>query len=92
VRPPSRSTNDLARARYFFWRVPLSVRPRVATPSSASIGGWRLSTRNAQTLIEGIETRVSELAPLEELRALLSSYRTYVTSELPDFIGGAVGL
>jgi anthranilate synthase component 1 len=52
---------------------------------------WRLSTRNAQTLIEGIETRVSELAPLEELRALLSSYRTYVTSELPDFIGGAVG-
>jgi anthranilate synthase component 1 len=52
---------------------------------------WRLTTRGARTVVEGVETRVSELAPLEELRVLLSSYRTYVTSDLPDFIGGAVG-
>ena len=52
---------------------------------------WRLTTRHAQTVVEGTTSRISELAPLEELRALLARYRTYVTSELPDFIGGAVG-
>lgn len=52
---------------------------------------WRLTTRNTKTVVEGAESRVSDLAPLEELRSLLARYRTYVTSELPDFMGGAVG-
>jgi anthranilate synthase component 1 len=52
---------------------------------------WRLTTRGATTVIEGDATRESSRPPLEELRALLSSYRTFVTSELPDFVGGAVG-
>jgi anthranilate synthase component 1 len=52
---------------------------------------WRLTTRHTETVVEGVETRVSELTPLEELRSLLAGYRTYITNELPDFIGGAVG-
>jgi anthranilate synthase component 1 len=52
---------------------------------------WRLSTKNGSTVLEGTENRTSELAPLDELRNLLGRYRTYVTSELPDFVGGAVG-
>ncbi|HEY5265687.1 MAG TPA: anthranilate synthase component I family protein [Acidimicrobiales bacterium] len=52
---------------------------------------WRLTTRNSETVVEGATTRISARAPLEELRSLLSGYTTYVTSELPDFFGGAVG-
>jgi anthranilate synthase component 1 len=52
---------------------------------------WRLTTRDDTTLIEGVDERESELAPLDELRQLLGGYRTYVSGELPDFIGGAVG-
>ncbi|MGA7836016.1 MAG: anthranilate synthase component I family protein [Acidimicrobiales bacterium] len=52
---------------------------------------WRLTTRDATTIVEGATERESELSPLVELRRLLASYRTYVSGELPDFIGGAVG-
>lgn len=52
---------------------------------------WRLTTRDEITIVEGADTRESDLAPLDELRRLLGSYRTYVSGELPDFIGGAVG-
>src|SRR5580692_11016673 len=52
---------------------------------------WRLTIRDETTFIEGVDEHESELAPLDELRRLLGSYRTYVSGELPDFIGGAVG-
>src|SRR5580658_2964046 len=52
---------------------------------------WRLTTRGKRTLVESDEIVESDLPPLEELRALMAGYRTYVTPELPDFVGGAVG-
>ena len=52
---------------------------------------WRLTTRDTRTVVDDGETRESDLEPLDELRALLAQYRTHVTSDLPDFIGGAVG-
>lgn len=52
---------------------------------------WRLMTRDDLTVVEGDNAHESDLAPLTELRRLLGSYRTYVSGELPDFIGGAVG-
>jgi anthranilate synthase component 1 len=52
---------------------------------------WRLSTHDEATVVEGTTRRESELAPLDELRRLLGTYRTYVSSDLPDFVGGAVG-
>src|SRR5665213_861370 len=52
---------------------------------------WRLTTRDTRTVVDDGETRESDREPLDELRALLAQYRTYVTSDLPDFIGGAVG-
>jgi anthranilate synthase component I len=52
---------------------------------------WRLTTHDEATVIEGATRRESELAPLVELRRLLGTYRTYVPSDLPDFVGGAVG-
>jgi anthranilate synthase component 1 len=52
---------------------------------------WRLTTRDGITIVEGVEARESNLAPLDELRQLLATYQTYVSGELPDFIGGAVG-
>jgi anthranilate synthase component 1 len=52
---------------------------------------WRLTTRDGETVIDGAASRVSARAPLEELRSLLAGYTTYVTNELPDFFGGAVG-
>jgi anthranilate synthase component 1 len=52
---------------------------------------WRLTTRDDTTIVEGATVRESDLSPLVELRRLLASYRTYVSGELPDFIGGAVG-
>jgi anthranilate synthase component I len=52
---------------------------------------WRLTTRDETTVVEGANEHESDLAPLDELRRLLGSYRTYVSGELPDFIGGAVG-
>jgi len=52
---------------------------------------WRLTTRDGRAVVDNGLTRTSELEPLDELRTLLAQYRTYVTSELPDFIGGAVG-
>jgi anthranilate synthase component 1 len=52
---------------------------------------WRLTTRDAKTVVDGVGGRSSAQAPLEELRRRLSSYKTYVTPELPDFVGGAVG-
>ena len=52
---------------------------------------WRLTTHDEATVIEGATRRESELAPLVELRRLLGTYRTYVASDLPDFVGGAVG-
>jgi anthranilate synthase component 1 len=52
---------------------------------------WRLSTHDEATVVEGATRRESELAPLVELRRLLATYRTYVSSDLPDFVGGAVG-
>jgi len=52
---------------------------------------WRLTTRSGETVVEGTTKRVSALAPLDELRSLLAGYTTYVTGELPDFFGGAVG-
>lgn len=52
---------------------------------------WRLTTRDAVTVIEGTTEQESPRAPLEELRALLAKYHTYVSGGLPDFVGGAVG-
>jgi anthranilate synthase component I len=52
---------------------------------------WRLTTHDEATVVEGTTRRESELAPLVELRRLLGTYQTYVPSELPDFVGGAVG-
>src|SRR6202167_3875183 len=52
---------------------------------------WRLTTRDEVTIIEGAVSRESELAPLDELRQLLGTYRTHVSTDLPDFVGGAVG-
>ena len=52
---------------------------------------WRLTTRDEITYVDGTEERESDLAPLDELRRLLGGYRTFVSGELPDFIGGAVG-
>ncbi|HEY5010766.1 MAG TPA: hypothetical protein VIH73_06375, partial [Acidimicrobiales bacterium] len=52
---------------------------------------WRLSTRDEVTVLESDTYAETDLAPLDELRRLLSTYRTYVPSGLPDFIGGAVG-
>ena len=52
---------------------------------------WRLTTRDGRTVIEDHETRTSDREPLDELRELLAQYRTHVASDLPDFVGGAVG-
>jgi anthranilate synthase component 1 len=52
---------------------------------------WRLTTHDEATVVEGSTRRESELEPLVELRRLLGTYHTYVPSELPDFVGGAVG-
>jgi len=52
---------------------------------------WRLTTHDEATVVEGATRRESELAPLVELRRLLGTYHTYVSSDLPDFVGGAVG-
>lgn len=52
---------------------------------------WRLTTRDHRTIVEGRETRSSDDEPLSELRSLLGRYRTFVSSGLPDFVGGAVG-
>jgi anthranilate synthase component 1 len=52
---------------------------------------WRLTTSGDQTLVEGNDATRSDEPPLDALRALMSRYRTYVTPELPDFVGGAVG-
>jgi anthranilate synthase component 1 len=52
---------------------------------------WRLSTHDEAAVVEGATRRESELAPLVELRRLLGTYKTYVPSDLPDFVGGAVG-
>jgi anthranilate synthase component 1 len=52
---------------------------------------WRLTTRQASTVIEGDEPETIADAPLSALRQRLARYRTYVTSDLPDFVGGAVG-
>jgi anthranilate synthase component I len=52
---------------------------------------WRLTTHDEATVVEGATRRESELAPLVELRRLLGTYRTYVSNDLPDFVGGAVG-
>jgi anthranilate synthase component 1 len=52
---------------------------------------WRLTTRDEVTIVEGALSRESDLAPLEELRRLLGTYRTYISTDLPDFVGGAVG-
>jgi anthranilate synthase component 1 len=52
---------------------------------------WRLTTKEGRTVIEGFNEKFSDQAPLDELRDLLSEYRTHVTNELPDFFGGAVG-
>src|SRR5665213_3961494 len=52
---------------------------------------WRLTTHDSRTVVEENVTRTSEREPLDELRALLAQYRTFVTSDLPDFVGGAVG-
>src|ERR1700679_4184640 len=52
---------------------------------------WRLTTHDEATVVEGVTPRESQLAPLDELRQLLGTYRTYVTTDLPDFVGGAVG-
>ena len=42
-------------------------------------------------MVSGAAPRRSDSAPLDELRSLMSAYRTPSISELPDFIGGAVG-
>ncbi|MHB8378890.1 MAG: anthranilate synthase component I family protein [Acidimicrobiales bacterium] len=52
---------------------------------------WRLTTRDGRTVVEDHETRTSDREPLDELRALLAKYRTFVADDLPDFVGGAVG-
>jgi anthranilate synthase component I len=52
---------------------------------------WRLTTRDEITVVDGADPRESDLAPLDELRRLLANYQTFVSGELPDFIGGAVG-
>ncbi|HEV3187496.1 MAG TPA: anthranilate synthase component I family protein [Acidimicrobiales bacterium] len=52
---------------------------------------WRLTTHDGHTVVEENATRTSDREPLDELRALLAKYRTFVTSDLPDFVGGAVG-
>ncbi|MFY9782221.1 MAG: anthranilate synthase component I family protein [Acidimicrobiales bacterium] len=52
---------------------------------------WRLTTKGVKTLVEGDNAIESDRAPLDELRSLMARYRTYVTADLPDFVGGAVG-
>jgi anthranilate synthase component 1 len=52
---------------------------------------WRLTSEGATTVVSGAAPRRSDSAPLDELRSLMSAYRTPSISELPDFIGGAVG-
>ncbi len=52
---------------------------------------WRLTTLDGATVVDNGERRQSARAPIDELRAMMSSYRVHVPSELPDFIGGAVG-
>ncbi|MGC2485879.1 MAG: chorismate-binding protein [Acidimicrobiales bacterium] len=52
---------------------------------------WRLSTRDEVTVVESDTYAESGLAPLDELRRLLATYRTFIPSGLPDFVGGAVG-
>jgi anthranilate synthase component 1 len=52
---------------------------------------WRLTTDGDRTLVESATTTESSRSPLDELRTLMSQYRTYVSPELPDFVGGAVG-
>ncbi len=52
---------------------------------------WRLSTRRGTTVVEGDDPETSHDAPLSTLRERLARCRTYVTSDLPDFVGGAVG-
>jgi anthranilate synthase component 1 len=52
---------------------------------------WRLTTHDEATVVEGATRRESDLAPLVELRRMLGTYQTYVPSDLPDFVGGAVG-
>ena len=52
---------------------------------------WRLTTSGPSTVVSGALNYESERPPLEELRSLLSSYRTAVPADLPDFVGGAVG-
>jgi len=53
---------------------------------------WRVTTRAGHTVVDGLEvTPIADDQPLDVLRALLSRYRTYRPSDLPDFFGGAVG-
>ena len=52
---------------------------------------WRVSTRNTETLVEGVVIDTVGRSPLSVLRELLSRYRTYTPRTLPDFFGGAVG-
>jgi len=53
---------------------------------------WRVTTRAGRTVVDGASvTPAIDDQPLDVLRALLASYRTYQPSDLPDFFGGAVG-
>ncbi len=44
---------------------------------------WRLSTRDEVTVVESDTYAESALAPLDELRRLLSTYRTFVPANYP---------
>jgi len=51
---------------------------------------WRLSAPAGRLVADGIVVD-DTLAPLEALRTILGSLRTYQPPSLPDFFGGAVG-
>ena len=52
---------------------------------------WRVSTTNGRVVGEGVSVDDPTGDPLEELRRILSRYRTAPSEGLPDFFGGAVG-
>ena len=52
---------------------------------------WRVTTRDAQCVVEGRTDAPEFGEPLALLRWLFRDYRTYCPPALPDFFGGAVG-
>ncbi len=52
---------------------------------------WRVSVVDGRTIVTGIDAVADERGPLETVRSILATHRTFRPPELPDFFGGAVG-